>query len=297
MINRFKNSISNNIGNSIGIIGCGWLGTALAEELLKNNIAVQVTVTNETKVDLLAKKNIEANILTLPSMPALLNKHPIFNQQKIVICFPPQLKNQQQDYPEKIAQCVFAAEQNGVSEIILISTSSIYNGLSGKVTEQTKLNFSAKKVSILNEAEQQLTLFSGKATIIRFAGLIGPERHPGRFLLKKSCFENPDGIINLIHQQDAVGIILTLLKRPSLTNIVDDKKTNAITVYNGASATHCTREQFYQKAAAAINLPFPHFKKPLSPVLSKEICSDHVRKSLSYQFIFDDLLAWLEYSL
>lgn len=280
---------------SIGIIGCGWLGTALASRLLKQKISVLATVTHKERVAALAKQNIVAQTLILPSTIEALDSQPVFSQQKLVICFPPQLKKGQKDYPEKISQIVTVAEKKAVEEIILISTTSIYNGLSGKVTEQTPLNLSADKVAIINDAEQKLLNFSGRASIIRFAGLIGPDRHPGRFLSAKPSFANPKGIINLIHQQDAVGIILALLNKKNLS-LNEPYKSQSIAFYNGASATHCNREHFYQAAASAMNLAKPRFKHDELAVLSKEICSDKVRDVLQYQFIFDDLLAWLEHS-
>jgi nucleoside-diphosphate-sugar epimerase len=284
---------------SVGIIGCGWLGTALALNLLKNNTAVLATVTRAESVTRLAEQNINAQTLVLPSTAEILFSHPIFCQQTLVICFPPQLKKGQQDYPEKISQIVTAAEKKGVREIVLISTTSIYNGLSGKVSEQTTLNFSADKVAILNDAEQKLLNFSGKASIIRFAGLIGPDRHPGRFLSAKPHFANPKGVINLIHQQDAIGIIIALLKQNTL-GCTNTDQAKMIDVYNAASTTHCTRQHFYQAAAVAMGLPKPlfedsEFKEGTSALLSKEICSDKVRETLHYQFIFDDLLAWLKH--
>jgi nucleoside-diphosphate-sugar epimerase len=292
--------VAMNKPSSIGIIGCGWLGTALALNLLKNKTSVLATVTRDERVTALMKQNIKTKILVLPSAVESLSRHLVFSQQKLVICFPPQLKKGQQDYPEKISQIVAAAEKQGVKEIVLISTTSIYNGLSGKVSEQTPLNMSANKVDILNDAEQKLLNFSGKASIIRFAGLIGPDRHPGRFLSAKPYFANPKGVINLIHQQDAVGIIVALLKQKKSYSDEAHQATT-LEIYNGASATHCSRKHFYQAAATAMGLPKPLFKDhelkdDESAVLSKEICSDKVRDVLHYQFIFDDLLAWLEHS-
>jgi len=277
--------------NTVGIIGCGWLGTALAKQLIATNQNVLATTEHDKSADKLVKQGISANKLTLPTVLSVekLAESTIFSATQLVICIPPRLKRGQDDYPEKIKQLVTAAEISDVEHIILISSTAVYNGLSGKVNEQHAFDFTADKVKVMHEAEQALLTFTGQTNIIRLSGLIGPERHPGRFLSAEKAVANPDGLVNLIHQTDAVGIIEALLLRqsePSLNKAI----------FNGVSEAHPTRERFYQKAAKALDLPQPNFirtsDEPLS-VLPKEVEGDKVQRELNYQFVYNDLLAWL----
>ena len=277
--------------NTVGIIGCGWLGTALAQQLLATNQQVLATTEHDESALLLVKQGISAGKLILPTTQSIeqFADNTIFSAAQLVICLPPRLKRGQDNYPEKIKQLVAAAEVSGVEHIILISSTAVYNGLSGKVNEQHALDFTAEKVQVMHDAEQALLTFTGQANIIRLSGLIGPKRHPGRFLSAKKAFTNPEGVVNLIHQTDAVGIIEALLLCPSEPSLNK-------AVFNGVSPTHTTRERFYQAAAKALDLPQPTFIKTTEepmPVLSKEVEGDKVLKALNYQFVYNDLLTWL----
>jgi nucleoside-diphosphate-sugar epimerase len=277
--------------NTVGIIGCGWLGTALAKKLLAKNHQVLATTGHGESAEKLVTQGISANKLILPTVLSVKQfaQHAIFSATQLVICLPPRLKRGQDDYPEKIKQLVAAAEKTGVEHIILISSTAVYNGLSGKVNEQHALDFTADKVQVMHDAEQVLLTFTGQANIIRLSGLIGPERHPGRFLSANKDFANPEGVVNLIHQTDAVGIIEALLLRQS-----EPALNKAI--FNGVSATHPTRERFYQQAAKALDLPQPTFIRATDepiPLLSKEVEGDKVQRELNYPFVYNDLLTWL----
>lgn len=280
------------MNKKVGIIGCGWLGTALAKNLLKENTQVMATTaSNSSSADLIAQ-GIYAHAFSLPSDLSVedMAKNSIFSMSQLVICLPPRLKHGESNYPEKIKQLVSAAELAGVQHIILISSTAVYNGLFGEVDEQTDLNFTAEKVKVIYEAEQHVNNFSRKANVIRLAGLIGPERHPGRFLSAKKELPNPDGVVNLIHQQDAVLIIEALLDNQH------EPLFNKAT-FNGVSDTHVTRKKFYEVAAQALALPKPEFiftNDSVKQVRSKEVLGNKAKELLGVSFVYNDLINWLD---
>ena len=49
-------------------------------------------------------------------------------------------------------------------------------------------------------------------TVIRFGGLIGYDRMPGKFLTGKKDLPNGDAPVNLIHRDDCVQIIYQIIK-------------------------------------------------------------------------------------
>ena len=269
--------------NSVGIIGCGWLGKALARELIQNNFPVMVTTTREEKAAELTQAGLEARVLTLPQQVLPLSEHDIFSSRQLVICITPQLKKGRTDYPEKVAQLVAAAEKNAVEKVILISTSSVYNGLAGEVYEDAVLDMAANKVAILAEAEQSVLDFNGLSAVVRMTGLIGPGRHPGRFLAGKKDLANPDAAVNLIHQSDALGLIMCLLKQTGVQG-----------VFNGVANTRMSRQHFYQQAAAILDLPCPAFNEQDRGSLGKQINGDKGRRELSYDYRYDDLVQWMK---
>lgn len=274
--------VTLNFNGSVGIVGAGWLGLALAKQLQKEGGTVVVTTQTPEKINTLQAQSLHAELLSLP-LPTNIetnNNNAVFEQQNLVICIPPQLKKNKRDYPEKISQIVRLAEKGGCQKVILLNTTAIYNGLTGEVNEDNHLDFSAEKVEILEQAEQAALKFSGKVCILRLAGLVGPDRHPGRFLARQKQLSSANSAVNLIHQQDAIGLILSLLNTASSTG-----------VFNGVSQTHVSRKQFYQAAAKAVNLSQPSFNTDISK--GKTVKGDKAQKQLAYQFIYDDLLAWM----
>lgn len=309
---------------SVGIIGCGWLGTALAKALIAQQVNVFATTNSVNSSDLLIEQGITAQPLALPitesravalpeidsEMAAQLACHPVFQQQQLVIAIPPQLKQGKSDYPEKIKQLVQAAEKSDVvTHIILITSSAIYNGLQGEVFEKSRLNFNAPKVQIMHDAEQAAMHFNQEVTILRLAGLVGPKRHPGRFLSSSTgkSITDAQAPVNLIHQADAVGLLLLTLKRTKQVKqakqanqtmqAIQAKHGKVHEVFNGVSGTHVTKKVYYQHAAKALNLTAPQFienqisNQKLSQ--SKVVNGDKARKTFQYEFVYDDLLAWL----
>ncbi len=299
-----SNEVSSKVIASVGIIGCGWLGSALAYHLKKQGVAVLATRSNIDNTEQLKSQGIEAEVLSLPAEQALLNTHPIFKQQCLVIAITPQFRQGRVDYADKVQQLVESAKAgNCVEQIILLSSSAIYNGLSGQVEENSTLDLSADKVSVLNQAEQAVLNFNSnnfnepslntlnddlgnkKAYVLRLSGLVGPKRHPGKFLLNGRLLKSPQAIVNLIHQQDAVGLIEALLQR----NICGG-------IFNGVSSTQVTKKQYYQAAASALQLPTPTFEEnELSTVSEPKVVSgEKTQAALAYSFVYDDLLTWLE---
>lgn len=270
------------MSKSVSIIGCGWLGHALAKRLLIKEYRVFVTTQSEEKKKKLDKENINAELLSLPvnePEPVALEA---FNCATLIISITPQIRQGRSDYPEKVAQLIKMAESGKVKKIIMLSTTAIYNGLSGLVDEEVALDESASKVAIIIAAEQATRKFSGKSVVLRLAGLIGPERHPGRFLQGKKVFSEPQAFINLIHQDDAVGVLL---------EIIADK--DATGTYNAVSATETSKEHYYHAAANALNLPLPEFSFESSINLGKRIDDSKLREKFNYQYTHDDLIAWL----
>mgnify|MGYP000580122682 CR=1 FL=1 len=192
---------------------------------------------------------------------------------------------------DKIEQLVDAAQQRGlVQRIILLSSTAIYHGLEGNVDEENSLNFSTEKVQVFNTAEQTVLNFSKQeakqdskqGTVIRLAGLVGPERHPGKFILANKTLSNSTAPVNLIHQQDAVGLIESLMQINSPQGI-----------FNGVSDTHISKQQYYQAAAKVLMLAPPIFAQKNINEKTRVVSGEKVKQVLSYKFVYPDLLTWL----
>lgn len=280
---------------SVSIIGCGWLGQALAQHLLEKNVQVIASYQSEASRDTLFNLGICAAQLILPLPKNILNfkqlasvdgvEKQLFQQKTMIIAIPPQLKRGRVDYPLKIKQLVHLAQLGNTKHIILLNSTAIYNGLAGEVSEGSELAVNADKVASLLAAEQALNGFSKRVHILRLAGLVGPNRHPGKFLQAKRTFSDASAPVNLVHQTDVINILDKLIHQ----EITNECKT----IYNVVSNTNCQRQQYYQVAAQSLNLPVPTFAKEASASTGKKVIGNRLRNELSYQFYHDDLLTWI----
>ncbi|WP_085300626.1 Rossmann-fold NAD(P)-binding domain-containing protein [Cognaticolwellia mytili] len=275
---------------SVSIIGCGWLGQALASALLRENIEVLASYQSQSTLENLNDLNIPATKLVLPiffdshdSFDIADASKALFQHDVLVIAIPPQLKRGRLDYPLKIQQLVKLAELGKTQKVILLNTTAIYNGLLGDIGESNTLNLDAEKVATLVAAEQAVQAFSKKVYILRLAGLVGPNRHPGKFLQSDRLFKNASAQVNLVHQADVVNIIKILIA---------DKANIPSKVYNVVSATKTSRQEYYQQTAQAMGLAKPCFEQVQVSRIGKQVVGDKLRNDLNYQYVYDDLLQW-----
>jgi len=286
-------TISSKKITSVGIIGCGWLGQVLAKQLKEQAVKVVATRSNSENVEQIVSQGIDASVLLLPNEQSQINSHPIFDSQCLVIAITPQFKQGRADYGDKVQQLIIAAKASlNVEQVILLSSTAVYNGLSGDITEMATLDLTADKVSVLSQAEQAVLSFNEStntakkpsAYVLRLAGLVGPNRHPGKFLLNGRMLKSPNAPVNLIHQQDVIGIILSLF----------NERVNS-GIFNGVSRTHVSKKEYYQSAAKALNIAPPSFEleDDKSANSIRIVNGNKVAEKLSYQFVHQNLLTWL----
>jgi nucleoside-diphosphate-sugar epimerase len=266
----------------IGVIGCGWLGTLLVKALVKDAYYVIATTQQHDKIKPITDLGAQAEILTLPFGDINENSAAVFCCDTLIICIPPGIRKGKKDYPDKIADIIKQAELRKVNRVILISTTAVYEGIIGDVTESAKLNVDIEKVSILTQAEQHVVGFSKQGIVIRAAGLVGPNRHPGVFFRNKKLLTAPNAYVNLVHQIDIVGQILLMIKSETITGI-----------FNAASDMQVTKKHYYSIAAKALNVSLPLFDEHSEVELGKKVLSNKLRDTLDYHYQYDDLVTWL----
>ncbi len=270
---------------SVAIIGCGWLGSALATHLLKASVNVIGTCQSDVSLQKLQDLGIRGIKLVLP-----FDNEPdeaVFDQLSAdtwVISITPQLRKGRIDYPLKIEQLVTLAKQLKVKRIILVSSTAVLNGLTGDVNEHATLVLNAPKVDVLAQAEQLIlaTDSTMQTAVIRMSGLVGEDRHPGRFFKQTKQYTQGNAPVNLIHKVDAVGLLACLVSCNEVSGI-----------YHGVSETNATKANFYQQSAKALGQPEPEFDIPDKEAGYKRIVGTESTNRLGYQFQIPDLLKWV----
>jgi nucleoside-diphosphate-sugar epimerase len=267
----------------ISILGCGWLGLPLAKALLDKGYVVKGSTTSPEKLSMLENSGIQPYLIALSDQEVVGNCDGFLQNSKILIIdVPPKLRGlhangmalTHKTFVDKIKNTLPFIEKSSIECVLFISSTSVYSeGNLFTVTEQTKTCPDTEGGRQLVEVEQLLqknTAF--KTTILRFGGLIGKDRNPVKFLAGRENIENPAAPINLIHQDDCIGIILKILGTNSWEN-----------TFNAVSPFHPTREIYYTQKAIAMDLALPKFN-PSKPSVGKTIGSDKVISVLKYTF-------------
>lgn len=264
----------------IGIIGCGWLGKALAEQLVIRGDQVVTTVRTQDKAIELSEGNFICLPLALPI--ETLRQHQVFQHDIIVVAITPQFKKGRIDYAQNIEQIIDAAEHTGVVKLILVSSTGALAGNTGVINEDAAYLAEDEKSVLLQQAEQSVINAKLQGKVIRMSGLVGEDRKPGRFLAGKQDLKQALAPVNLIHQIDAIGLLLKLI----------DSDTSQ-QIFHGVSNTLVNRKDFYQQAAKSMRLEPPTFSDVDLGENGKRILGDKTRVWLDYQYQVDDLLNWL----
>ncbi len=253
---------------SISILGCGWLGFPLAKKLLVNNYQVKASVRTKEKLQYLQKASIMAYQLDIDAQ-AEGSWYDFLNSDILIIAIP----------SKNIQGFTFLAsmvERSSIKHVIFVSSTSVYHEANAVVTEQSETS----KTSALLQIESLFMKSSNfTTTIIRFSGLVGYQRNPGRFFQKSGrSVSNPDAPVNMIHQDDCVELI---------TQIIKQKKWND--VFNACADSHPSKREFYTKATEKIGVKPPEFIESETQTF-KIISNEKIKKALGYEFIYPDVM-------
>ena len=278
----------------ISILGCGWLGLPLAKALLENGFSVKGSTTSIDKLSIIENLGIQPYLLALESNNVSGDIETFLQGSKtLIIDIPPKLRgNSKENFIGKIATLIPFIEKSAIENVLFVSSTSVYGDTSSfdcaqddtlSVTEETKTCPETESGRQLVAVEQLLqTNIHFKTTILRFGGLIGEDRHPIRFLAGRKNLENPKAPINLIHQTDCIGIIMTILRQ------AQNDKWEWNETFNAVAPFHPSREQYYTQKAIDLGLELPQFNSE-SPAFGKTILSTKVENVLGYTFEMPNL--------
>ena len=260
----------------ISVLGCGWLGLPLAKSLLKKGFYVKGSTTSLEKMTVLEQANIDAFLISLHGDTIIGDIETfLIDSEILIIDIPPKLRGiSNESFVDKIKTLLPYIEKSSVKNVLFVSSTSVYADENRIITEETTSNPETESGKQLLQSEQFLqknTKF--KTTILRFGGLIGEDRHPIHSLSKKDNVENPDAVINLIHQEDCIGII---------EKIIEMKSWNE--TYNAVTPFHPSRKTYYTQKAIELNINAPKFNHSKTSI-GKTILSNKIQKELDYQFI------------
>lgn len=260
------------LNNKISILGCGWYGLELAKELIKNGYIVKGSTTTPDKLESLQQAGILPYLINFTEEENRVD-HEFFDCELLIISIPPKRSTaEQHTFLSKIQKIAAAAIIGNVKQVIFISATSVYGDDNQQVDEHTIPNPETESGKAILAAEQTLTASADyTTTILRFGGLIGPGRDPGRFFAGKSAIPNGNAPVNLIHLTDCIGLTLSIIQKQAFGY-----------TFNACAADHPTRSIFYTAAAVRSGLAIPQFKDEL--LNWKSVHSIYIAEKLNYEF-------------
>ena len=227
-------------------VGLGWLGIPLANFLTSKGFEISGTTRSSEKQQQLSAKGWEVicwDASTDVSIPSSFFEA----CELVIINIPPGKLRENNRYAEVC--CSIATAIPSSSKVIFVSTTGIYpdDALTTNEDEFSRSLYLKENLFALTE-ERLDAILKERLTIVRFAGLIGPNRNPARFLAGKTDVPNPNAPVNLIHLNDCIQLI---------DAIITQNKWGEI--YNGCASDHPTRKEYYTAMCERFGLVPPTF--------------------------------------
>lgn len=250
----------------ISILGCGWLGKPLAISLIKKGFTVKGSTTSEAKLSEFQELGITPFLISLDYLTH--NISAFLDSEILIVALP------SKDI-EGFKNVICHIEKSAVKKVIFISSTSVYENSEELVMEAAKTIPSA--LTTIEMLFKNSTHF--ETTIIRFSGLFGYNRKPGNFYKDGRKIPNPEGFVNMIHQDDCIQLIEKVIEKNAWNQI-----------FNGCADTHPTRKEFYTKCTLDIELILPEFEE-VGQISQKVISNKKSKEYLDFKYKYGDLLA------
>lgn len=267
----------------VAIVGLGWLGMPLAMSLSARGWQVTGSKTTLDGVDAARMSGIDSYQLQLT--PELVcdsdDLDALLDVDVLVITLPARRTGEGDDfYLQAVQEIVDSALAHNIPRIIFTSSTSVYGEAEGSVKETSPLEPVTASGRVLKELETWLHDLPGTSVdILRLAGLVGPERHPGRFLAGKTDVANGAHGVNLVHLEDVISAITLLLQAPKGGHI-----------YNLCAPAHPTRAEFYSLMARQMNLDAPVFRTETQNGHGKLVDGNRICNELGFEYQYPNPL-------
>lgn len=251
---------------SISILGSGWLGLPLADHLVQQGHTVKAStrsIERSKDIEAIGAKSFVVDI------DGPLAETGEFLDADIL------LVNITSKNSEGFHRLINEIEKSQVRKVIFVSSTSVYKNTNGVVSEDTGSENQTSPLYLIENLF--LSNKSFNTTVIRFAGLIGFNRHPGRFFGERKI-PQPDAPVNLIHRDDCIAIIDSIIKQDLWGE-----------VFNACADTHPSKREFYSNARQSLGLPVPEFEESADSGY-KIVSNEKIKQAPGYRFIHADLL-------
>lgn len=207
----------------ISVMGLGWFGLPLSLELKKLGYEVVGSTRTEEKKESIEVSGIHSFVLNYPTTPP----RELLQSDCIVLNIPP--------FKEEL-EWFKSWKVTAETPIIFVSSISTQN------------NPTKENALLLLEQEAWIQSHFKHFEILRFGGLIGNGRHPGKYLSGKKNLPDGDQRVRILYLEDAIKFTLNCLE-----------KNFSNQVHTVLSDEHRTKREFYSDYCRQQGLPLPEF--------------------------------------
>ena len=263
----------------ISILGAGWLGFTLGKHLAQLGFVVKGSTTRKEKSAEIEQAGMHPFLVRVGLQVEGSRLEHFFDADILILNIPPgrNRPDVEDRHPREIRAVYERAIAGGISKLLFISSTGVYRNTNRIITEADLPDPTRPPGHALARIEQFLrrqTLL--ECTILRMAGLVGGDRHPGRFLSGRKNVPNPDAPVNIVHRDDAIGVISEVIRQHQWGE-----------VYNVCADLHPTRRDFYTQQAHKDGLEAPTWQDSKMATY-KIISNEKVRMELNYTFRHPD---------
>jgi len=259
--------------HKISILGGGWLGYPLAQTLSELGAWVNLATRSQQRLDTYKlASNVESFLIDIENLQEKIKQNiAAFLSADILI-----VNITNKNIPA-FAEFIHLIEKSSIKHVMFISSTSVYPDNNSIISEDDGIELTDHPLSQIENLFKQATTFT--TTVVRFSGLIGYERHPGRFFRNGKTIKNAQAKVNLIHRDDCLNILVQIIN--------DDVWGES---FNVCSDAHPNKQEFYTYAAESLGLEPAKCDVETTP-LFKIIDNKKIKNKLNYQFIYPDVMA------
>jgi nucleoside-diphosphate-sugar epimerase len=271
----------------VGVLGCGYVGLALARQLRDDHdvVGVRRSEAGLAAVEEAGAEAVRADVTDAEALDA------VPDVDALVFAASSGGRGAEaarQVYVEGLRTAIesFGARDDSPDRLVYTSSTGVYGDHDGDwVDEKTPLEPTTEKTTVLAEAEriarEVAPDYGIDGSVARFAGLYGPDRYRLERYLEGPVTE---GYLNMIHREDAAGVVRFMLTDTDadLLLAVDDEPVDKWDFADWL-ADECGVEQ-PPKRTKAERLDDDISEAARRRILTSKRCSNDRLRELGYEF-------------
>lgn len=237
------------------IVGCGYLGLALASELLSREITVFGTTRHSGRGKQLHERGIQPLYLSVTDLLSTAALKPAASCESLDLYYMVPPGRMDGDPPatkvviEGLAHVLGALDAHHVRRAVLVSSTAVYGQSDGSiVTADTPAQPNDPRGELLLQGEELFHRFGAQTHVVRLAGIYGPGRIVGQRAIAEGAplIGDPDKYLNLIHVEDAARLLIAMMA---------SDQTGPVEL--GCDGAPVKRSEYYTYLADLMGMPHP----------------------------------------